>query len=51
MASTHSAPTYAALPGRVRSEVMHTPVTLVFSVHDEAHNDAIVLRELLVEGG
>ena len=24
------------------------PITLVFSAHDEAHNDAVVLRELLL---
>lgn len=35
---------------RLRALARRRPVTLVFSAHDEAHNDAVVLRELLVEG-
>jgi uncharacterized protein YeaO (DUF488 family) len=27
------------------------PITLVFAAHDEAHNDAVVLRDVLVKGG
>jgi len=26
------------------------PLTLVYSAHDEAHNDAVVLREVILEG-
>lgn len=36
---------------RLRTLARQGPITLVFSAHDEAHNDAIVLRDLLVEGG
>ncbi|TIS12839.1 MAG: DUF488 domain-containing protein, partial [Mesorhizobium sp.] len=28
--------------------IRHGPVTLVYSAHDEAHNDAVVLREILL---
>jgi len=34
--------------GRLRELALQGPVTLVFSAHDEAHNDAVVLRELLL---
>jgi uncharacterized protein YeaO (DUF488 family) len=34
--------------GRLRSLARRGPLTLVFSAHDEAHNDAVVLKELLI---
>ena len=34
---------------QLRSLARHGPVTLVYSAHDEAHNDAVVLRDLLLE--
>jgi uncharacterized protein YeaO (DUF488 family) len=33
---------------KLRAWAQHGPVTLVFSAHDEIHNDAIVLRDLLL---
>jgi uncharacterized protein YeaO (DUF488 family) len=33
---------------RLRALAQPGPVTLVFSAHDEAHNDAVVLRDLLL---
>lgn len=33
---------------QLRAMARQGPVTLVFSAHDEIHNDAIVLRELLL---
>ncbi len=33
---------------QLRSLARQGPVTLVYSAHDEAHNDAIVLRDLLL---
>ena len=33
---------------RLRALARRGPVTLVFSAHDEAHNDAVVLRDLLL---
>ncbi len=35
---------------RLRTLAQHGRITLVFSAHDEAHNDAVVLRELLLGG-
>ena len=35
---------------RLRTLAQHGQITLVFSAHDEAHNDAVVLRELLLGG-
>lgn len=35
--------------GRLRELVQDGPVTLVYAAHDEAHNDAVVLRDLLVK--
>jgi uncharacterized protein YeaO (DUF488 family) len=35
---------------RLRTLAQHGRITLVFSAHDEAHNDAVVLREVLVGG-
>jgi uncharacterized protein YeaO (DUF488 family) len=34
--------------GRLRALAQQGPITLVFSAHDEAHNDAVVLRDLLM---
>ncbi len=36
---------------RLRALAQHGPITLVFSAHDEAHNDAVVLRDLLLGHG
>lgn len=33
---------------RIRELARKGPVTLVYSAHDEAHNDAVVLRELVL---
>ena len=33
---------------RLRALARKGPITLVFSAHDEAHNDAVVLRSLLL---
>ena len=33
---------------QLRSLARERPVTLVYSAHDEAHNDAVVLRDLLL---
>ncbi len=35
---------------RLRTLAEHGRITLVFSAHDEAHNDAVVLKDLLVGG-
>jgi len=40
---------HADLLGELRALAQKGPVTLVYSAHDEAHNDAVVLRELLLE--
>jgi uncharacterized protein YeaO (DUF488 family) len=42
-----------ALKGRVgfdrlRTLAQHGRITLVYSAHDEAHNDAVVLKDLLL---
>ena len=34
--------------GKLRARARLGPITLVFSAHDEAHNDAVVLRDLLL---
>lgn len=39
----------AELLDRLRSLARRGPVTLVYSAHDEVHNDAVVLRNLLLE--
>jgi uncharacterized protein YeaO (DUF488 family) len=39
----------AELLDRLRSLARQGPVTLVYSAHDEVHNDAVVLRNLLLE--
>jgi len=33
---------------RLRALAQHGRITLVFSAHDEAHNDAVVLKDLLL---
>ena len=35
---------------RLRDLARKGPVTLVYAAHDEAHNDAVVLREILLAG-
>src|SRR4051812_23096464 len=34
---------------RLRSLARRAPVTLMYSAHDEVHNDAVVLRELILD--
>jgi uncharacterized protein YeaO (DUF488 family) len=34
--------------GQLRDLAMKGPLTLVYSAHDEAHNQAVVLREKLL---
>ena len=34
---------------RLRALARRGPITLVYSAHDEAHNDAVVLKDLLLE--
>ena len=36
---------------KLRALARQGPITLVFSAHDEAHNDAVVLRALLLGRG
>jgi uncharacterized protein YeaO (DUF488 family) len=36
------------LLGQLRSLARNGPITLVYSAHDEVHNDAIVLRDVLL---
>jgi uncharacterized protein YeaO (DUF488 family) len=39
------------LPGEIeelRDMARHGPITLVYAAHDEVHNDAVVLREVLL---
>jgi uncharacterized protein YeaO (DUF488 family) len=38
----------AALLDQLRSLARHGPITLVYSAHDEKHNDAVELRELIL---
>jgi uncharacterized protein YeaO (DUF488 family) len=38
----------AALLDQLRSLARHGPITLVYSAHDEKHNDAAELRELIL---
>jgi uncharacterized protein YeaO (DUF488 family) len=33
---------------RLRALARHGPITLVFSAHDELHNDAVALRDILL---
>jgi uncharacterized protein YeaO (DUF488 family) len=40
--------THEDLVARLRKLAQHERVTLVYSAHDEAHNDAVVLREVLL---
>jgi uncharacterized protein YeaO (DUF488 family) len=32
----------------IRKLVRHSPITLVYAAHDELHNDAVVLRDILL---
>ena len=36
---------------RLRALARHGRITLVFAAHDEAHNDAVVLKKLLLGSG
>ncbi len=36
---------------RLRALARHGRITLVFAAHDEAHNDAVVLKDLLLDHG
>lgn len=36
---------------RLRALARQGPVTLVYAAHDEAHNDAVVLRDFLADDG
>jgi uncharacterized protein YeaO (DUF488 family) len=36
------------LLGHLRELARHGPLTLVYSAHDEVHNDAVVLRDVLL---
>lgn len=36
---------------RLRALAQQGTVTLVYAAHDEAHNDAVVLRDFLADGG
>jgi uncharacterized protein YeaO (DUF488 family) len=38
----------AALLDQLRSLARHGPLTLVYSAHDEKHNDAVELRKLIL---
>jgi uncharacterized protein YeaO (DUF488 family) len=39
---------HAAVLGELRELACEAPITLVYAAHDEAHNDAVVLREVLL---
>ena len=39
----------AELVSQLRSLARKGPITLVYSAHDEVHNDAIVLRDVLLD--
>jgi uncharacterized protein YeaO (DUF488 family) len=39
---------HASLLGQLRSLARQGPITLVYSAHDEKHNDAVELRELIL---
>jgi uncharacterized protein YeaO (DUF488 family) len=39
----------AELLSKLRSLARKGPVTLVYSAHDEVHNDAIVLRDVILD--
>lgn len=41
---------HAAELAHIRSLAAKQVVTLIYSAHDEVHNDAVVLREVLLEG-
>jgi uncharacterized protein YeaO (DUF488 family) len=37
--------------GKIRSLAKRKIVTLIYSAHDEQHNDAVVLRDVLLQEG
>lgn len=39
------------LVAQLRKQAEKTPLTLLFAAHDERHNQAVVLKEYLEEGG
>jgi uncharacterized protein YeaO (DUF488 family) len=39
---------HAELLAHLREMARHGPITLVYSAHDEVHNDAVVLRDVLL---
>jgi uncharacterized protein YeaO (DUF488 family) len=39
---------HVELLAHLREMARHGPITLVYSAHDEVHNDAVVLREVLL---
>ena len=39
-----------ALLNEIRELARHKTITLVFGAHDDEHNDAVVLREVLLSG-
>jgi uncharacterized protein YeaO (DUF488 family) len=41
---------HTALLDQLRDLVSRQTVTLLFGAHDEEHNDAVVLREVLLKG-
>ena len=42
---------HADLLAQLRALARHGPVTLVYAARDEEHNDAVVLRTEILEGG
>jgi uncharacterized protein YeaO (DUF488 family) len=42
---------HAELLARLRELAREGPITLVYSAHDEVHNDAVVLRDVLLGRG
>lgn len=41
---------HTAVLGELRELACKAPITLVYAAHDQAHNDAVVLREVLLAG-
>jgi uncharacterized protein YeaO (DUF488 family) len=48
---THELAGHADQLDRLRDMARSGPVTLVYSAHDTEHNDAVVLRGVLLDGG
>jgi uncharacterized protein YeaO (DUF488 family) len=40
---------HSDLLDQLRSLARHGPITLVYSAHDEKHNDAVELRQLILK--